>query len=115
MRLAVILVLVGSGLAACGGDGPNGGSCTLDAGQLGKRCLEYTGSYWTQSAVKAACVGENGKYADGHCVTTSLFGRCYQGKGTEREIVELDYASGLIEAASWQKACTDGGGIWASP
>lgn len=110
---AIVSVCV---FAACGGDdggggasSPPGGSCNASTNM---RCVEYTGTQWTNTSTQVGCSITRGAWSAGRCPTTSVAGSCVTGNAAS-QLITVYYTGADVAAA--MSACAMSSGTWRAP
>jgi hypothetical protein len=83
------------------------GSCNLMSS--GQACIDYYGSFWTMTAIEAACSG--GTASTEPCNTSGCLGSCTQSiTATAQWVTNYFYNTGGIP----QSICDNAGGSWST-
>src|SRR5258707_14442240 len=118
MKRALLTMIIGFAMAACGGgDDGNGGtggtggggakrSCDVKV-QAGHTCVTYTGTAYTDDTIAKACSMTMGSTLSSSCPTSGLAGACTLPGASGQEFKTYYYSPGTSDQPKqiWSLGC----------
>src|SRR6266542_3465561 len=119
MKRALLTVIIGFAMAACGGGGDDGNGGTGGGGakrscdvkvQAGHTCVTYTGTAYTDDTIAKACSMTMGGTVASSCPTSGLAGACTQPGASGQEFKTYYYSP--VTSDQVKQICSLGGGTF---